>query len=192
MRRRLLGAPGLLAGGLFTGTVTLFGQALNPGGLQVDATQYNMGVQVVCSQAGHVNAIWFFSPSGAGVLPDTIALWNVAGQSLITSAAASWSGALGSGWVRAPFSSPVAVVAGAAFKAAILKSNATQGFYAAIAHYWDTGPGQNGISSGPLSAPNNAGAAQGQDTFVSSGVLNYPGTAFNASNYGIDVEVAFP
>lgn len=189
---KLLRAPAPVTAAPATGAITLFGQVLNPGALQSDGTNYSMGIQVVSSQAGHVNAIWFFSPTGATILPDTIALWNVVGQNVFASQAATWSGAAGSGWVRAAFSSPVAIAANAAFKAGFFKVNNVLNFYASIAHYWDTGAGQNGISNGPLSAPNNANAAQGQDTFTASGTIQYPATAFNSSNYGIDVEVAYP
>jgi hypothetical protein len=44
--------------------------------------------------------------------------------------------------------------------------------------------------NGPLSAPDNAAASVGQDTFNVGNSLAFPSTAFNASNYWVDVEVA--
>lgn len=171
---------------------TLFGQPATPAALAADTTNYTMGVQFSVSQAGGtLTAIWFFSAPGAGSLPATIALFAVAGQALVTSQAAAWSGAAGSGWVRAAFTVPPSLTAGTAYKAAVL-DNANTNWYSATAHDWDTGAHAGGASNGPLSAPNNAGAAQGQDTFTASGALSYPATASNASNYWVDPEVSLP
>jgi len=49
--------------------------------------------------------------------------------------------------------------------------------------------GASGITSGPLSAPNNAGGDGGQDTFNVGGSLTYPSGSFNAANYWLDPEV---
>lgn len=172
---------------------TLFGQPAGFSALTADAANYVMGVQFTVSQPASVSAVWWFSPPSAGVLPGTIDLWQVTGPgagTLVTSQAAAWSGAAGSGWVRAPFTSPPALTAAVSYKAAIFKNDgAVNSFYGSIANYWSTGAGSGGITSGPLSAPNNAGADGGQDTFNSSNANAYPATSFNATNYGVDVEV---
>ncbi len=62
-------------------------------------------------------------------------------------------------------------------------------WYSATNHYWDAGPGSGGISSGPLSAPDNAAAADGQDSFFASGILTYPSNSFAATNYWVDPEI---
>lgn len=166
---------------------TLFGQALTSP-LTSDAAAYTMGVQFSVSQAATLTAVWFYSAAGAGNLPATIALFSVSGASLITSQAASWSGAAGSGWVRAPFTVPPVLTSGVSYKACIFDAGGNN-FYASINHYWDTGAGSGGITSGPLSAPNNAGGDHGQDTFHQSAALTYPDTSFNATNYLVDAEV---
>lgn len=166
---------------------TLFSQSLTPA-VTSDASAYTMGVQFSVSQAATLTAIWFYSPPGVSNLPATIALFAVSGAALVTSQAAAWSGAAGSGWVRAPFTVPPALSPGTAYKACIFDSGGNN-FYASISHYWDTGAGQNGISNGPLSAPNNAGGDHGQDTFHQSAALTYPDTSFNATNYLVDPEV---
>lgn len=174
---------------------TLFRQAATGSAVASDNSVYTMGVQFSLSAAAAtLTAIWFYSPSGATVLPPTIALYAVSGASLVTSQAASWSGAAGSGWVRAPFGTPPALTAAASYKACILHSTVGDGnFYSATPHYWDTtGPGTNGITSGPLSAPNNAGGDGGQDTFNNTATLTYPATSFNATNYWVDPEVTVP
>lgn len=187
--KRLVGAP-VLAGGPAGGTFTLFGQPASFAALTSDPTGYTMGVQAVSSVPAHVRGIWWWSPPGAAVLPVHINVYDVNSQTVLHSEVASWSGAAGSGWVLASFASPVAVAAGQLFKAAIFQSAASN-FYGAVAHYWDTGAGAGGISSGPLSAPNNAAAAQGQDSFFTGGEA-YPATSFNATNYGVDLVLGVP
>lgn len=172
------------------GTFTLFGQPASPVTLTSDTASYTMGVEYQVAIAGQVNAVWFYSPPGATVLPGTIASFIVSNQQLGASQAAAWSGAAGSGWVRAPFSSPPPINGNTRYKAAIFINNTGAGnFYGATSHYWDTGPGQGGISNGSLSAPNSAGTTTGQDAFITGTTLAYPNTSFNASNYWVDVEV---
>lgn len=168
---------------------TLFSQQATGSVLASDITAYTMGVQFSVSQAATLSGIWFYSASGATQLPQTIALYQVSGTSLVTSQAATWSGAAGSGWVRAPFTSPPALTAGTAYKACVLNNSGTVNWYSNTAHYWDTGTGSGGAANGPLSAPNNAGASPGQDSFNQGNVLAYPASTSLASNYWVDAEV---
>lgn len=173
---------------------TLFGQA-DPGTtLTADTSPYTMGVQFSVSQDGcTLTGIWFYSASGATTLPVTIALYAVSGASLVHSEGTSvspigWSGAAGSGWVRAAFASPPPLTAGTNYKGCIFHTDPSN-FYSHSANWWSSGPGSGGVSNGPLSAPDNSGADGGQDTFDSSGALAYPGSSFNAANYWVDVEI---
>lgn len=169
---------------------TLFGQPATPATLTTDTGQYAMGVQFTTSQAGTLTGIWFYSAPGAGYLPTSIALYQVIGAgTLIHSETPTWSGAAGSGWVRAGFATPPSLSTSTNYKAVIFLGGGSNA-YSSTAHYWDTGPGISGISNGPLSAPNNAGADGGQDSFVANpGGMAYPNTSFNASNYWIDPEI---
>lgn len=168
---------------------TLFGQPASPATLTNDSADYTMGVQFSVSASGcTLTAIWFWSAPGAGALPDSIALYAVAGASLVHTEAASWSGAAGSGWVRAAFASPPSLTSGTSYKACIFE-NTGNFFYAGTSHYWDTGSGSGGITNGPLSAPANSGADGGQDTFTNSSTLSYPSGSFNSANYWVDPEV---
>ena len=170
---------------------TLFNQSLSAA-LVADATTYTMGIQFSVSAVGvataEVTAIWFYSPAGAVDRPARIAVFAVSGQSDVHDEAPVWSGAAGTGWIRAPFVTPVALTLGASYKACIFHNQGSN-FYADIPLYWSTGAGSAGITSGPLSAPNNAGADGGQDTFSTNALLSYPATSFNATNYLMDVEV---
>jgi hypothetical protein len=174
---------------LSAGPFTLFGQPAAPSVLTADPGAYTMGVQFSVSRNATLNAIWWFSPSGAAELPATIALFAVSGRSLVTSQSPSWSGAAGSGWVRAPFASPPSLTGGASYKGCITKTGTVNNFYGGTSLYWSTGPGSGGVTSGPLTAPNNAGGDGGQDTFNAAATVTYPLTSSSAANYWVDVEV---
>lgn len=167
---------------------TLFGQPTVTDPLQSDTGGYTFGLQFSDSAGESVLAIWFYSGAGAAALPATIALYAVSGQSLVHSESASWSGAAASGWVRAAFGSPPLLTASASYKACVFYAGGAN-WYSDASHYWDgSGAGNAGLTSGTLTAPNNAGGDGGQDTFTSGTSLAYPASEFNASNYWVDVE----
>jgi hypothetical protein len=168
---------------------TLFSQgATGTSGVAADPTAYTMGVQFSVSvSGGTLTAVYFYSDTGAAVLPQAIALYAVSGASLVHSESASWSGLAGTGWVRAAFASPPSLTSGAAYKACVEQSTVAN-WYSLTASYWTSGAGGSGITNGPLSAPGNAGGDGGQDTFSTS-VPAYPNSSFNASNYWVDPEV---
>lgn len=175
--------------------LTLFSQGATGSSLTADPTSYTMGVQFSVSTSGNtLTGIWFYSPPTAAALPQTIGLYQVSGAgtgTLVHSEAASWSGAAGSGWVRASFAAPPALTASTSYKAVVLQSTAAN-WYSTTANYWSSGAGSAGITNGVLSAPNNAGADVGQDSFNANNILTYPASTFNATNYWVDPEVTTP
>lgn len=167
---------------------TLFGQAGAPGSAAADTSNYTMGVQFKVSQAGcTLTGVWFNSATGAASVPSQIALFTAAGT-LVHSETASWSGAAASGWVRAAFASPPSLTSGTNYVAAVFDIGGGN-WYSATGAYWSTGAGSGGITNGPLSAPNNAGAVNGQSVFNQGGALFFPSSSFNATNYWVDPEV---
>jgi hypothetical protein len=165
---------------------TLFSQGATGSGLTSDTEALTLGVVFSVSAPEPLQAIWFYSAAGATDLPSVIALYNEASQVLIASQAASWSGAAGSGWVRAPFSSPPGLAASTAYIGCAFHGSTGVNWYSSTAHYYDTGPGSGGITNPPLTAPDNS---VGQNRFAASGSLAYPGSSFNATNYWVDIEV---
>src|SRR5262249_53613918 len=99
---------------------TLFGQPSSPAAVQSDTVIYTLGMQFSASKACTSTAVWFYSGPGAAVLPSQIGIFLVSDTSLVHSESASWSGAVGSGWVRAAFSAPVALSASTAYKVCVL------------------------------------------------------------------------
>lgn len=171
--------------------LTLWSQGITAP-LSADPTAYTLGVEFQVTAPGfQLDGIWFYSPAGAVAVPSTIALYQVAGASLVTSQAASWSGAAGSGWVFAAFASPPPLAAATFYKACVLQPVGAN-WYGHISNYWDTGDGAAGITNGALSAPANAGSSPGQDSFTQAAVLSYPASVFNAPNYLVDPQVSAP
>ncbi len=168
---------------------SLFGQPASPGSLQADTGGYELGVEFFVTKPGTITGIWFYSAPG-GVLPAQIQVFDVPGGATgASNAGPSWSGAAGSGWVKASFASAPVVLPGYRYKAAVFYGGGAN-WYSATSHYWDTGAGGSGLTSGPLAAPSNAGATGGgQDTFISAVSPSYPTTAINATNYWIDLEL---
>ena len=172
-------------------TYDLFGQQATGTALTADPTSYTLGMQwaviLTAGQTAVLSGLRFYSAAGAGVLPTHIINYDVNSQAAIDDQVASWSGAAGSGWVTALFTVPPSLASGVKYKAAVYQPNAAN-WYSNTANYWTSGAGSAGVTNGPLSAPNSAGGAQGQDSFVVGGPT-YP-NAGSGANYWIDVVVA--
>lgn len=168
-----------------------------PNNMQADsALNFTLATEFKLSKSCALNKIWFYSPSGATQLPTACGIWNVAGQALVpgtNNSSPSWSGAAGSGWISCPYAG-VTLPAGD-YKTSVFNGAGSPTVWANnTVHYWDTGGGAGGITAGPLSAPNEAGAAApGQGTFHQGVTFAWPDTytggATPAQNYWVDVEV---
>jgi Domain of unknown function (DUF4082) len=170
-------------------TYTLFSQGATGATLASDTSTYTLGVEFSVSSSGYtLDAVWFYSASGATDLPVTIGMFEVTGGTLVHSESASWSGAGGSGWVKASFSSPPSLTSGTNYKAVVFHSTAVN-WYAGTSFYWSSGAGSGGITNGVLSAPNDSGATPGQDSYATAGSISNPNGAIHATNYWVDPEV---
>jgi hypothetical protein len=148
-------------------------------------------MQFSLSSDAALTGVWFYSATGAGRLPTRAGIFRVSDHSLVTSQVASWSGAAGSGWVKTTFDGSVTLTAGVAYKVVVSAPNDTTSWYAITQNYFSTGAGGSGITSGIITAPNNASAETNQHAYSSTGTgtLVYPVSGFNASNFWMDVEV---
>jgi hypothetical protein len=156
-----------------------------------DPTGYALGVQFTLSQNATFTGIWFWRAAVTDALPTSAAIFQVTGPgagTLVSGTNVTFGATTDTGWIKAPSSAGVVLIAGVNYKAVAAQSGGGA-WYSATAHYFDTGPGAAGITSGIISAPNNAGADGGQDTFNVGGTLAYPASSFNATNYWVDVEV---
>jgi hypothetical protein len=155
-----------------------------------DNGAFTLGVQFSVSQSVELTGIWFYSGTGTTVLPSACALYNANTGAQIAgtlNSSPSWSGAAGSGWVKCTYTGPT-LSSGINYISAAYGS-ATPTFFFDATGYWTAGGGSGGITSGPLSAPNSAGAVNGQAVFNSGTGITFPATAVSGFDFGMDVEV---
>ena len=172
-------------------TYTLFSQSLT----DTDAgntTALSAGTQFSLSQACTLGKFWWYSPSTADALPDAVAIYTVTGQAQVSGTlinSPAWSGAAGSGWVSTTYSSPPALASGTNYLMVVHGKGTSTGWYGRIVGYFSSGAGSGGVSNGPISAPGNAAAANGQGCSLNGSSIAYPTSAGAGNNFLIDIEV---
>lgn len=164
-----------------------------PGTATSDVTSYTLGTEFQLAEACVLDNIWFYSPSGVGVLPITCGIWDVSTQSVVAGTvnmSPAWSGGAGSGWVACAYNG-VTLPAGD-YKVAVFNTGGSQWFQVTVNYWSSSGTGANGITAGPLTAPGISSATTpGQGTY-NTGSWAYPdtfSTGGNGENYWLDVEV---
>lgn len=173
-----------------------------PGTSADDSVNYVVATEVHLSQPCTLNNIWYYSPAGAAQLATECGVWSIGTSELVTgNQSPSWSGAPGSGWVSCAFTG-VTLSAGK-YRVAIYNGAARPDQWSPKQlNYWDTGPGQNGITNGPLYAPGLADASTadiyqgsgqepGQSVFAVGPPNQYPHLYVDglAQNYWVDIDV---
>ena len=187
---------------------------------------YVVAVEVHLSTACDLNAIWYYSPTGTSQLATECDVWDISTKSKVASdSSPSWQYPLGgtaspaNGWVRCTFNG-VTLPAGK-YKVSVYNGAAKPDQWSAKGLYYFgstagyTGPGNAGLSLGPMSAPGQSGASPayiydsnggsnnppwtdgsgttepGQSTFAVGPPNQYPYLYGDrqAQNYWIDIEV---
>lgn len=164
-----------------------------PGHLDSDTAGYTLATEFQLSKSCTLDNLWFYTASGASVLPTRCAIWNVATQAVVAgtdNTSPSWSGAAGSGWVACAYTG-VTLPAGD-YKVAVFYGGGVE-WYQATTGYWGSGgPGSAGITAGPVTAPATANATSpGQSTY-NPGSWAYPQSyapSGNGENFWVDAEV---
>ncbi|WP_275196093.1 DUF4082 domain-containing protein [Bradyrhizobium sp. CSA207] len=151
-------------------TVSLFSSSDTPAVPSgSDTSQVNLGVQFASSVAGTITGIKYYkSANDPGT--HTGSLWSSTGTLLAT---ATFTNESSSGWQTVTFSNPVSIAAGTTYVA----SFHSNGHYASSTSYFTTAR-----TNGPLTAPANI---NGVYTYGTSNL--FPTSAYNASNYWVDV-----
>jgi hypothetical protein len=166
-------------------TYTLFSQATETVSSSGAGANGTNGLHFTVSSACTLNGIWHYSPSGFSQtqLPTTIGLYNYSTHALIHSeTVSSWSGAAGSGWVLASFSSPPSLVSGTDYMAVQFRNDAVNGWFVYTDPY--TWP----VTSGILTAPDDVPTGQGWYNIGTA--LAYPATQNAGYNWWMDVSVS--
>jgi Domain of unknown function (DUF4082) len=133
------------------------------------------GMEFSVSEACVLNGLWLYSRSGEGLTstPTEIALYTVSGTALVTSQTPAWSGAAGSGWIYAAFSSPPSLAAGTDYMAAVYGAAASFGYDSSFS--WP-------VTASPVTGVNGG-------YYSTSGSLAYPSSQQSGWNWWIDVSV---
>jgi hypothetical protein len=166
------------------------------------AVNYVVATEVQLSQPCALNKIWYYSPSHATQLATECGVWDISTRSLVAEdSSPSWSGTAASGWVSCAFAG-VTLPTGK-YRVAVYNGSPTPvEWNPKQLNYWDTGVGQNGITNGPLHAPQLANASTadiyqgsgqepGQAVFAVGPPNQYPDLYVDglAQNYWVDLEV---
>jgi hypothetical protein len=167
-----------------------------------DANGYTIGTEFYVTVPCKLSKIWWFSPPSAASLPTRCLLWDSVAQTAISgtdNSSPAWknqsgaSASAGDGWISCDYS-------GAGVTLTASKRYITSVFHAALGDHWfaDTAnfrsgsgslsAGVNGLTQGPLVAPNNAGATIGQSVEHVT-TFAFPGTSDAGANDWTDVEV---
>ena len=137
-----------------------------------DTSPVELGLKFRSSVTGQLTGIRFYKgPQNIGT--HTAHLWSTTGMLLAT---ATFSGETASGWQTVTFP-PVTITANTTY----IASYHTNGFYSANGNYFATAH-----SHGPLTGPSSASSG-GNGVFTYGPPGSFPTSAYNATNYWVDV-----
>jgi len=129
----------------------------NPATSGDSQTDYVIATEIDITQTVTLNNIWYYSPSGTAQLATWAGVWSVTGADsgsiVAQNTSPSWSGAAGSGWVSTPVSGTLSP---GTYKVSVYNNAASPDFWSAhdaTTAYFDLGAGANGVTWGPLTAP---------------------------------------
>ncbi|MEU0567478.1 DUF4082 domain-containing protein [Nonomuraea sp. NPDC005983] len=139
-----------------------------------DSQAVTLGVKFTASENGTISGIRFFKGSqNTGMHVGS--LWTTSGQLL---ASATFTNETASGWQQVSFSTPVAITANTTYVASYFTSS---GNYSISRQYFT-----NAYTAGPLTALAD-GASGGNGVYTYGGTNSFPASAFQATNYWVDV-----
>jgi hypothetical protein len=175
-------------------TYSLFSHAGTPA-ISGTPSGSTLGTEFSLSAPAALTGIWYFTPTGATGLPGNCVIYKVSDKSQVAGTlvnSPTWSGAAGANqWVKCSYDGSVILAAATNYRVAVFAGASAAWAYQG--GYWASpGPGQNGITSGIITAPNAATASDGgaQGSVSTAGSLAYPNNAADSpSNFWIDVEV---
>ncbi len=179
------------APGGYSGSYRLYPNMNDAAGYTNDtANNFTLGMEFSLSQACTINNVWFYSPTGVTQLPTEIGIYQVSNTTLVASnSSPTWSGAAGSGWMSAALTGSLA--ASTNYKLVVLNGAGSPAIWnATTANYWSTGYGGNGITAGPITAPNTSTATSpGQESYNLGATITFPTTYAGPYTYWLDIEV---
>jgi hypothetical protein len=134
-----------------------------------DTSGVTLGLKFQASSSGFITAVRFYKEAD-NTGTHTGSLWTSDGTLL---ASGTFSSETASGWQELDFSSPVQVTAGTTYVAS---------YHTNTGHYAITSNGlASAVTNGPLTALANGGV------YAYGSAETFPSSAYNASNYWVDV-----
>ena len=133
----------------------------------LDTAEQTMGTQFSLSKSCALDKVWFYSPSGVGVgaLPTSTMIWDLGTKEVVagTQLAASWSGAVGGGWVSNSYATANVTLPAGDYIASVYYVGGSTFYLENRGYFGDNyggahGPAPSGLTSGPLSSPGQAAA----------------------------------
>ena len=176
------------------------GQVLDDGGATDAVT---LGMQFSISRPLLYVGCWYYTPTFSEInnpgLANVCGLFDLDTQDVVAGSqdnSPAWSGEVGSGWVLATLAGgyPLLEPSHPYTPGVWYEGSEESGtWYASNNEFWaETGPGANGLTNGPITAPNNAGAINGQAIYTQGSSFSCPITSYQAFNFWIDVYLMDP
>jgi hypothetical protein len=167
--------------------------SVTPSSTNPKASNNTVGTEFEVSAPQALFGIWFYSTPATTNLPTKVAVWDLVGGAVVpgsVTTSPSWSGAVGSGWVKVTYDGS-SVILSSSGKYAVTCYNSGAGTWQnRTASYWSSGAGSAGVVNGALSAPSLAASLIGQGVTGAGDAL--PNTSGAGLNYWVDVEVGDP
>ncbi len=169
-------------------TYTLFTRGTPGGTINTGAGNAGTnGLHFTVSSPSKLDGIWHYSPGTSTQLPTSIGLYTTqaspATGTLVTSNTATWSGAAGSGWVFAPFTTPPILVAGTNYMATQFRNDAVNEWFVLYNVTWP-------VTTGIITAPQDTGTGQGWFNTGTPTAMTFPSSQLAPNNFGMDVQVS--
>jgi hypothetical protein len=146
------------------------------------------GLHFTVSQACNLIGLWHYSPSGCTQLPTSIGLATTTSTGTTstivtgdTNTSPSWSGAAGSGWVYAKYTSPIALAVATDYMALRFRNDATNEWF--VYSSGVTWP----LTAGIITVPNDT--TPGQGWYNTGTALTAPTTQDSGFNWWMDILV---
>lgn len=169
---------------------SVFGATPGPSGNATDGQPLNLAHQVNVTSPCWALGLRYYRGDTAIAGTITGRLWLATGAStgtLVDDSLVTFADpGSGLGWQTALFAAPIPLLGGT-YKPTVRFPDR----WPNRPNFWEAGgAGENGLTSGPLTAPNAATALGGQGSFSAGAATVFPGTASSfASDYGVDLLV---
>ena len=155
--------------------VTIWSPSAVPAGFDTgDTRSVELGLKFQSDVAGTVTGVRFYKGT-VTTGTHTGTLWSSTGTKLRT---ATFTGETASGWQQVNFASPVAITANTVY---VVSYHTNVGRYANNGGYFASA----GVDTGPLHALRNG--VSGGNGVYRYGVVAFPNSTFNSTNYWVDV-----